>query len=89
MRTLIIIAAGFVLLAVCLFAARLFGRPLPESIVLGAQLFLPLWLGAAGANMWMGVSQAGYSVTEELPIFLLIFGLPATAAAFAWWYWAP
>jgi hypothetical protein len=23
--------------------------------------------------MWIGVSRAGYSLTEELPIFLLIF----------------
>jgi hypothetical protein len=89
MRTLIIIASGFAVLALCLFAARLFGRALPESMVLGAQIFLPLWLGAAGANMWMGVSHAGYSVTEELPIFLLIFGLPAAAAAFAWWKFSP
>jgi len=34
----------------------------------------------AAANMWIGVSQAGYSFQEELPIFLLIFLLPAAAA---------
>ena len=85
MRTLIIIAAGFALLAVCLFAARLFGRALPESMLIGAKVFIPLWLLAAGANMWLGVAKAGYSVMEELPIFLLIFALPAAAAGFAWW----
>ena len=47
------------------------------------------WMGenhfAALVNMWIGVSRAGYSVAEELPIFLLIFALPAAAAGFAWW----
>ena len=89
MRSLIIIAAGFALLVLCLFAARLFGRTLPESMLIGAQVFIPLWLIAAAANMWMGVAKAGYSVMEELPIFLLIFALPAAAAAFAWWKSSP
>jgi hypothetical protein len=89
MRTLIIIAGGFVLLALCLFGGRAFGQTLPASIALGARIFLPLWLAAAGINMWIGVSQAGYTAMEELPIFLVIFGLPAAAAAFAWWYWTP
>jgi len=31
-------------------------------------------LGIAGANLWVGVVKAGYTVSEELPIFLLIFG---------------
>jgi hypothetical protein len=35
--------------------------------------------------MWIGVSQAGYSVREELPIFLLIFLVPATAAVLVNW----
>jgi len=39
----------------------------------------------AAVNMWLGVSRAGYSVREELPIFLLIFGLPAAAAVLMNW----
>jgi hypothetical protein len=35
--------------------------------------------------MWVGVNRAGYSVTEELPIFLLIFAIPAGVASFVWW----
>jgi hypothetical protein len=35
--------------------------------------------------MWIGVAQAGYSFKEELPIFLLIFLLPAAAAVFIKW----
>jgi hypothetical protein len=36
-------------------------------------------------NLLLGVKRAGYSVGEELPIFLLIFTIPAGAAAFLWW----
>ncbi|HXM81189.1 MAG TPA: hypothetical protein VN929_04595 [Burkholderiales bacterium] len=85
MRTLIIICGGFVLLGLCLVAGRLFGRPGTETMLLGAQAFIPIWLVLALLNMWMGVARAGYSVAEELPIFLLIFALPAAAAAFVWW----
>jgi hypothetical protein len=31
------------------------------------------------------VSKAGYSVTEELPILLLLFGVPAAAALVLKW----
>jgi hypothetical protein len=86
MRTAIIIAIGFVLLAIFLSGPRLLGRP--DLTVTAAKLFIALWLIAALVNLWLGVSRAGYSVAEELPIFLLIFALPAAAAAYAWWYFA-
>jgi hypothetical protein len=35
--------------------------------------------------MWLGVAQAGYSVKEEIPIFLLIFLLPVAVALFVQW----
>lgn len=84
MRTAIIIAGGFVVLGIFLLFARWMGGADTKAIVLAAQVFIPLWLAAAGINMWIGVSQAGYSVAEELPILLLIFAPPA-AAAFVWW----
>ena len=39
----------------------------------------------AAAKMWIGVSHAGYSFREELPIFLLIFSLPSAVAIFVKW----
>jgi hypothetical protein len=84
MRTAIIIAGGFVLLAIFLFAGRLFGRPGPQTMVLGAKVFIPIWLAAALVNLWLG-TKVGYTVMEELPIFLVIFALPAAAAVFVWW----
>jgi hypothetical protein len=39
----------------------------------------------AAINMWIGVARAGYAFKEELPIFLLIFLLPAAAAVLVRW----
>jgi hypothetical protein len=85
MRTAIIIVAGFILLAIFVFAGRLFGRPEAQVMATGAKVFIALWLVAALVNLWIGVSRAGYSVAEELPIFLVIFALPAAGAAYVWW----
>jgi hypothetical protein len=85
MRTAIIIAIGLVLLAIFLFGPRLLGRP--DMTITGAKVFIAFWLVAALVNLAFGV-RAGYTVLEELPIFLLIFTLPAATAAYAWWYFA-
>jgi hypothetical protein len=84
MRTAIIIVGGLALLGLfALVGWWLGGRP--QSMMTAAKLFIPLWLVVALINMWLGVSRAGYSVTEELPIFLVIFAIPAAAATFIWW----
>ena len=54
-------------------------------MVTAAKIFIPVWLVAALINMWIGVSQGGYTVAEEFPIFLAIFVVPAAVAAFVWW----
>lgn len=40
---------------------------------------------AAGANMWVGVAKAGYSVAEELPVFAILFLLPTALAIVLEW----
>jgi hypothetical protein len=85
MRTVIIILSGLLLLGVCVLAGRLAGGAGAGAMVASAKIFLPIWLVAALINMWVGVSRAGYSVAEELPIFLVIFAIPAAVAAFLWW----
>lgn len=85
MRTLVIILGGIALLALCLLVVRWLGPPGPASLATGAKIFIPLWLIAAAINMWIGVASAGYSVAEELPIFLLIFAVPGALAALLWW----
>jgi hypothetical protein len=47
--------------------------------------FIALWFLVTAANMWVGVAKAGYSASEELPIFLLLFGVPAAVALVLKW----
>lgn len=82
MRTTIIIVGGLVLLGLAALAARLRGT---VAVVTAAKVFLPVWLVVAAVNMWIGVTRAGYSVSEELPIFVVIFAVPGAAAGFVWW----
>jgi hypothetical protein len=84
MRTIVIIVGGLVILGLFALAGwRLGGGT--QSMVTAAKIFVPVWLVAALINMWMGVSRAGYSIAEELPIFFLIFIIPAAVAVFIWW----
>jgi hypothetical protein len=83
MHTVIVLGIGFVLLAVCLFAGHSLGAP--SGLAAGALIFLPLWLIGAAINLYLGVRTAGYSVREEMPIFLLVFAIPAIVALLAWW----
>ena len=83
MRSAIIIVGGLLLFGIFVVVARFVGGT--QAIVMAAKLFIPVWLVAALINMWIGVARAGYSVAEELPIFLLIFAVPAVVAAFLWW----
>ena len=84
-HTVKVIAAGFALLAVCLLIGRATTSPSSAGLVLGAKVFLPMWLAGAAINMWIGVSRAGYTVREEAPIFVLVFAVPAVVALFLWW----
>jgi len=85
MRTVIIIVGGFVLWAICIGVAKLFASSSTSYMTTATVAFVVIWFVAAAANMWIGVSQAGYSFPEELPIFLVIFLLPAAVAIFAKW----
>ena len=54
-------------------------------MTLATAAFVAIWFVAAAMNMWIGVSRAGYSFQEELPIFLLIFLLPVAVAILVKW----
>lgn len=83
MRTLFIIAGGFVLLALCLVTARLLARGIATPDYLKATIvFAGLWTAIAAFNMWVGVTRAGYGFMEELPIFLLITLVPVALGFF-------
>jgi len=80
-HTLKVIAGGIVLLGIFLLAGRFFSSNGSVIAMAGAaRWFIPVWLIAAGVNMWVGVAKAGYSVAEEAPIFVVVFAVPAAAA---------
>jgi hypothetical protein len=80
MRTALFLLAGLLLLAALFVLGRQFASNYPASPRVAIALFLLVWLAVASFNMWVGVVRAGYGAGEELPIFLLIFGVPAAAA---------
>ncbi|MEQ1773070.1 MAG: hypothetical protein ABL891_04725 [Burkholderiales bacterium] len=84
MRILIIIASGLLLLTALTLIARYTGKGDRKVASNAAKFFVPIWFCAAATNMYVGVAQAGYSAMKELPIFLIIFGLPAIVAIVVW-----
>lgn len=85
MRTGLFMLAGFLLLTAFLLLGRLFSTNYPAASMTAVVTYVALWLVIAALNMWVGVAKAGYSVAEELPIFALIFLVPAVAAIFLKW----
>ena len=85
MRTLLFLLVGFLLLAACMLLGRLFSSNYPGATYAATLIFAVLWLLISTANLWVGVAKAGYTLTEELPIFLFIFGVPTIAATLLKW----
>jgi hypothetical protein len=84
MRTAVIILGGLVLLGLFALAGWQFGGG-SRGLAAASVAFVGIWLVIALANMWVGVTRAGYSVAEELPIFAVIFLVPAAFAGIVWW----
>jgi hypothetical protein len=85
LRTLLITLGGFALWGLCLGAAVLLSPPRGANLPAATLGFVALWFAVAAANLWLGVTRAGYSFGEELPIFLLIFLVPAIVALLVRW----
>lgn len=83
MHTVMVMAGGFVLLALGLLIGRSAGGA--AGMATAAKYFIPVWLVATLFNMWFGVSHAGYPLADELPIFALLFAVPAAVALYLWW----
>ncbi|WP_186418626.1 hypothetical protein [Bosea sp. CS1GBMeth4] len=85
MHTVKVIAAGFALLGVLLLIAPRLDTSGRHPIVLAMKLFIPLWFAVSVINLIVGITRAGYGFLEEVPILLLVFGLPALVASLIWW----
>ena len=84
MHTIMVVAGGFALLGVCLLIGWMTVGRHTSGLASGAKWFIPLWLAGAALNMAIGVMQAGYTVAQEFPIFLLVFAIPTVAATLIW-----
>jgi hypothetical protein len=80
MRTILFLVVGFLLLAACFLLGRLFSTNYLNALYTTTIAFISTWLVISVANLWVGVAKAGYAVSEEFPICLLIFGLFAIVA---------
>lgn len=87
MHVLLTLFGGVVLLGVFLLFGHLWGANSP-SVALAAKVFMPVWLAVAIANLWVGVTHAGYTMREELPILGIVFVAPAAVAALAIWHFS-
>ncbi|NJS39891.1 MAG: hypothetical protein HC783_13755 [Rhodobacteraceae bacterium] len=83
MHSAIVLGGAFSLLLACTLLGHAWGL----GVAAGAKVFIGLWLLGAALNMWIGVQRAGYTVAQEAPIFLGMFGLPAAVAALIVWKW--
>ncbi|KAF1722346.1 hypothetical protein [Pseudoxanthomonas wuyuanensis] len=75
MRTLVIILIGLAVVAAAMWLAKPAKRPQV------AWVFAGVWLLASLLNLRTGLLH-GHTLGEELPIHLLLFGIPALAG---WW----
>ena len=84
MHMAMVIGGGIILLGLFLLFGKLWGG-IDPAWGTAAKAFIPAWLVVSLVNMWVGVTKAGYSVREELPILLIVFLVPAVLAALIVW----
>ena len=79
-----VIFGGLLLMAVFALFGRLWGHD-TAGIAIGVKWFIPVWVVVALVNMWVGVTKAGYSVAQELPILALVIAVPSVLALLLVW----
>jgi hypothetical protein len=87
MHVLMVIIGGIALLGVVCLFGRLWGADM-FALAPAAKAFIPVWFIVTVVNMWIGVTRAGYTVMDELPILGLNFAVPAGVAAVVIWQFA-
>ena len=82
MRTALIILGGFVVWGIFVAAAKMSGNS-SRGVGTATIAFVLVWFFLAALNMYFGVARAGYAFREELPIFFVIWLVPAIVAVVA------
>ena len=85
MHMLLVIGAGLLLALVFGLFGHLWGHGRAD-IALGLKYFLPVWVAIALLNLWVGVSKAGYTLAQELPILALVIAVPLIIAGLLIWH---
>ncbi|WP_429951836.1 hypothetical protein ACQYWY_09535 [Comamonas sediminis] len=88
MHVLMVTSGGLLLLGVFVLFGWLWSAS-AVGMVVAAKLFMPVWLVLACINMWVGVTQAGYSVRDEALILLIVLMVPVLLAVFVTRIFAP
>ncbi|WFU91339.1 hypothetical protein QA644_24515 (plasmid) [Rhizobium sp. CC1099] len=84
MHTALVIGSGIAMLFLFLLLSKLWGGVDPD-FAFAAKAFVAVWFLVSVTNLWVGVTRAGYSVADELPIFCLVFAVPTLIACFTIW----
>lgn len=84
MHMLMVVVGGIALLGVVSLFGRLWGGDI-AGVAIAAKLFIPVWLAVSITNLVIGVSRAGYSIRDELPILLVVFAVPTVIALVVVW----
>ena len=84
MHMLLVIIGGAVLLGVFVLFGKLWGED-AAGMAVAAKAFVPLWLVVSLVNLWVGVTKAGYTVAQELPILAVVFAVPTALAVVVAW----
>ena len=82
MQSLLVLASGVILLALCVVGSRAAGF----SRSAGAILFIPVWFLIAAVQLWRAVAGEGTHVSEAFPEFLFNFTVPSVLALAVWWH---
>ena len=85
MHSIMMIGGGVLLLGIFVLSGRLLGGN-RHAMARAALAFVPVWLVISGINMYIGVTQAGYTVAQEVPFFVLVFGVPAAIGLGVRWF---
>lgn len=84
MHIVMVIAGGLLMLILFTLFGWLWGAS-GAAMATAARLFVPAWAVVSLVNMWVGVTKAGYSAREELPILFIVFAVPAVMAVGTIW----
>lgn len=82
MHTIKMIILGFAVLMIFVVMGR--SASTPRGVAVASLAFITLWLILAATNTYIVGTSAGYSVTDGMPVFLLVFAVPGLVALALW-----